>query len=71
MFEQIFSIANIGHTQAELAMTALRFLGYLEARGVDAGLARYIMEVHIDKEQKEYTRWLENVSNFVSKGASK
>lgn len=27
MFEQIFSIANIGHTQAELAMTALRFLG--------------------------------------------
>ena len=29
------------------------------------------MEVHIDKEQKEYTRWLENVSNFVSKGASK
>jgi complement component 1 Q subcomponent-binding protein len=47
------------------------FHKYLEARGVDAGLARYIMEVHIDKEQKEYTRWLENVSNFVSKGASK
>ena len=41
------------------------FHKYLEARGVDSGLANYIMEVHIDKEQKEYTRWLENVGNFV------
>ena len=41
------------------------FHKYLEARGVDSSLANYIMEVHIDKEQKEYTRWLENVGNFV------
>jgi len=44
------------------------FHKYLEARGIDSTLARFIMETHIDKEQREYTRWLENVSNFVSKG---
>lgn len=41
------------------------FHKYLEVRGVDSDLANYIAEVHVDKEQREYTRWLENVSNFV------
>jgi len=41
------------------------FHKYLEARGIDATLANYIAEVHVDKEQREYTRWLENVANFV------
>ena len=41
------------------------FHKYLEARGIDSTLANYIAEVHVDKEQREYTRWLENVANFV------
>jgi complement component 1 Q subcomponent-binding protein len=41
------------------------FHKYLEARGIDATLANYIAEAHVDKEQREYTRWLENVANFV------
>ena len=35
------------------------FHKYLEARGIDATLANYIAEAHVDKEQREYTRWLE------------
>jgi complement component 1 Q subcomponent-binding protein len=41
------------------------FHKYLEARGIDATLANYIAEARVDKEQREYTRWLENVSRFV------
>eukprot|EP00227_Mantoniella_beaufortii_P021045 CAMPEP_0197575236 /NCGR_PEP_ID=MMETSP1326-20131121/695_1 /TAXON_ID=1155430 /ORGANISM="Genus nov. species nov., Strain RCC2288" /LENGTH=305 /DNA_ID=CAMNT_0043137969 /DNA_START=43 /DNA_END=960 /DNA_ORIENTATION=- len=42
------------------------FHKYLEARGINSTLANFIMEAHVDKEQREYTRWLENVSNFVA-----
>ena len=41
------------------------FHKYLEARGIDESLANFIMESHLDKEQKEYMGWLRNVSNFV------
>ena len=41
------------------------FHKYLEARGIDATLANYVAELHVDKEQREYTRWLENVADFV------
>ena len=40
------------------------FHKYLEARGIDATLANYIAEAHVDKEQREYTRWLENAGQL-------
>ena len=41
------------------------FLSYLEERGINAQLADYIVEKRIDKEQREYTSWLEKVADFV------
>lgn len=41
------------------------FLSYLEERGINAALADYIVEKRIDKEQKEYTSWLEKVADFL------
>ncbi len=41
------------------------FLSYLEERGINAALADYIVETRIDKEQKEYTSWLEKVADFL------
>ena len=43
-----------------------KFHDYLEERGINADLASYIVEAHVDKEQREYTNWLEKVSRFVS-----
>lgn len=42
-----------------------KFHEYLEERGINAELANYIVEAHLDKEQREYTNWLEKVSTFV------
>lgn len=33
------------------------FDAYLEERGVDAALAEFIVELSVDKEQREYTNW--------------
>ncbi|KAF8137584.1 mitochondrial glycoprotein [Boletus edulis] len=41
------------------------FEKWLNERGVNEGLATFIPEYAEHKEQKEYTRWLENVKNFV------
>ncbi|CAL6376203.1 unnamed protein product [Bathycoccus prasinos] len=41
------------------------FLSFLEERGINAALADYIVEKRIDKEQKEYTSWLEKVADFL------
>lgn len=43
-----------------------KFHDYLEERGINADLASYIVEAHVDKEQREYTNWLEKVSRFVA-----
>lgn len=42
-----------------------KFHEYLEERGINAELANYIVEAHLDKEQREYTNWLEKVAMFV------
>jgi complement component 1 Q subcomponent-binding protein len=44
-----------------------KFHDYLEERGINADLANYIIEAHLDKEQREYTSWLERVAHFVKK----
>jgi complement component 1 Q subcomponent-binding protein, mitochondrial len=44
-----------------------KFHDYLEERGINADLANYIIEAHLDKEQREYTSWLECVAHFVKK----
>ncbi len=41
------------------------FIDYLEERGVNAELGRYIVDYAEDKEQREYMKWLEGVKNFV------
>jgi len=41
------------------------FLSYLEERGINSTLADYIVEKRIDKEQQEYTNWLDKVANFL------
>ncbi|CAL8464435.1 g3970 [Coccomyxa elongata] len=41
------------------------FVDYLEERGVNAELGRYILDYAEDKEQREYMKWLEGVKNFV------
>eukprot|EP00897_Mesotaenium_endlicherianum_P000787 jgi/Mesen1/10709/ME000090S10167 len=43
------------------------FMEYLERRDINAELGDYIRELLDDKEQREYMRWLKNVSAFVSK----
>ena len=43
-----------------------KFHDYLEVRGINSDLASYIVEAHLDKEQREYTNWLGNVSKFVA-----
>lgn len=42
-----------------------KFYEYLEERGINSDLANYIVEAHLDKEQREYTNWLEKVATFV------
>ena len=44
------------------------FAGYLAERGVDHVLAEYLVELSIDKEQREYTNWLKGVAKFVGGG---
>lgn len=46
-----------------------QFEEYLFRRGIDVDLASFLQEALLDKEQKEYTRWLGNVANFVSSKA--
>jgi hypothetical protein len=41
------------------------FRAYLEARGVDEDLGEYLRWLLVDKEQREYTAWLEGVKRFV------
>ncbi|PGH16577.1 hypothetical protein AJ79_01683 [Helicocarpus griseus UAMH5409] len=38
---------------------------YLEERGIDASLANFVPSFIEFKEQKEYTRWLSNLKNFI------
>ena len=44
------------------------FAGYLAERGVDHVLAEYLVELSIDKEQREYTNWLKGCAKFVGSG---
>jgi complement component 1 Q subcomponent-binding protein len=44
------------------------FAGYLAERGVDHVLAEYLVELSIDKEQREYTNWLKGCAKFVGGG---
>lgn len=41
------------------------FVDYLEERGVNAELGRYILDFAEDKEQREYMKWLAGVKKFV------
>lgn len=43
------------------------FHQYLEERGFDDALSDFIVNYIEFKEQKEYMRWLDNVSKFVAK----
>jgi hypothetical protein len=47
------------------------FRSYLEARGVDEDLGEYLRWLLVDKEQREYTAWLEGVEAFVGGGGGK
>ena len=40
---------------------------HLEARGVDAALLDYLVELSVDKEQREYVNWLKRTAAFVKK----
>ena len=42
------------------------FAAHLEARGVDATLLNYLLELSIDKEQREYVNWLKRTAAFVA-----
>lgn len=42
-------------------------LHYLDERGVNRDLALYLGALNFDKEQREYTNWLERVQKFVEK----
>ncbi|GBG61494.1 hypothetical protein CBR_g21837 [Chara braunii] len=44
------------------------FEDYLKVRGIDGKLAAYVVESVRDKEQREYTRWLEQVRKFLLHG---
>lgn len=41
------------------------FVDYLEERGVNAELGRFIVDYAEDKEQREYMTWLGGVEKFL------
>ena len=41
------------------------FSDYLEERGINDELAKYIQACMMDKEQKEYELWMTNISKFL------
>lgn len=43
------------------------FQKYLIARGIDADLGSYLLTYMYHKEQREYSRWLRNVQDFIKK----
>lgn len=40
---------------------------FLAEIGIDASTTAYIDATAVDKEQREYMRWLENMNKFISK----
>ncbi|GAA5806793.1 hypothetical protein MFLAVUS_000141 [Mucor flavus] len=42
------------------------FERYLEERGINTALANFLPDYVEHKEQKEYTKWLQNMKNFIS-----
>lgn len=42
------------------------FRDYLEERGINDELAKYIQACMTDKEQKEYELWMTNISKFLA-----
>lgn len=40
---------------------------YLQERGLDMPLLEYLVEISIDKEQREYVNWLKRTLAFVGK----
>ena len=45
------------------------FFEYLHERGITYEFARYLFEYAIDKEQREYMKWLKDIKGFVSRKA--
>jgi hypothetical protein len=43
------------------------FGAFLGERGCDEALAEYLVELSIDKEQREYVNWLKRTAAFVGK----
>mmetsp|Transcript_10504 Transcript_10504/g.26654 ORF Transcript_10504/g.26654 Transcript_10504/m.26654 type:complete len:273 (+) Transcript_10504:156-974(+) len=43
------------------------FIDYLNERGVDFEFVQYLFALAVDKEQREYMSWLENVKKFIEK----
>ena len=41
------------------------FTDYLEERGVNGELGRFVMDFSEDKEQREYMHWLQGVQKFL------
>ena len=41
------------------------FIDYLCERGIDFDLVHYVYQLAVDKEQREYMSWLQNVKDFV------
>ena len=54
---QVFSELDLKLQQA--------FTAYLEERGVNAELGRFVMDFSEDKEQREYMNWLQSVQKFL------
>ena len=47
------------------APACLLLCRYLTERGVNARFVDFLQEAAVDKEQREYMRWLERVRDFV------
>lgn len=43
------------------------FQKYLKARGIDAELGSYLITYLYHKEQREYSKWLRNIEEFITK----
>lgn len=61
------SVLAINHCSDLDEKVADAFQEYLEERGMDKKLAKFIQACMIDKEQREYQLWMANISSFLAK----
>lgn len=63
-FENVYTGPAFHELESELSE---KFLDYLYAKKVDQDLAFFIMSHAVEKEQKEFVNWLDNIQKFVAK----